>query len=107
MQAHALICHMGICPYLARPCSTAYTHQRRFGPRWRSRGSRRNVRVSTVPYVLGHSESEIHRLMRQAGLLSPITARLMRDAGLSRDMRVLDVGTGTGDVAILAADIVG
>jgi ubiquinone/menaquinone biosynthesis C-methylase UbiE len=63
--------------------------------------------VSTVPYVLGHSESEIHRLMRQAAVLTPITTRLLRDAGLSPDMRVLDVGCGAGDVAMLVADMVG
>lgn len=45
--------------------------------------------------------------MRQAAVLAPITTRLLHDAGLSPDMRVLDVGSGAGDVAILAADIVG
>jgi cyclopropane fatty-acyl-phospholipid synthase-like methyltransferase len=40
-------------------------------------------------------------------VLAPITSRLLRDAGLSRDMRVLDVGCGTGDVSMLAADMVG
>jgi protein-L-isoaspartate O-methyltransferase len=63
--------------------------------------------VSTVAYVLGHSESEIHHLMRQAAVLTPITTRLLCDAGLSRDMRVLDIGCGAGDVAMLVADMVG
>jgi ubiquinone/menaquinone biosynthesis C-methylase UbiE len=63
--------------------------------------------TSKVPYILGHSESELRRLMRQSAMLSPITRRLLGDAGLSRDMRVLDVGCGTGDVSMLAADIVG
>jgi 2-polyprenyl-3-methyl-5-hydroxy-6-metoxy-1,4-benzoquinol methylase len=84
--------------FAARPQAT---------PRQHPRGSRRNTRVSTVPYVLGHSESEIYRLMRQAAVLTPITTRLLRDAGLSRDMRVLDIGCGAGDVAMLAADMVG
>lgn len=63
--------------------------------------------ASKVPYILGHSESELERLKRQAGVIEPITRRLLRDAGLCREMRVLDVGCGTGDVSMLAAEIVG
>src|ERR1700754_3657773 len=62
---------------------------------------------AALPYVLGHSDSELHRLMRQAAVLAPITRRLLSDAGLARDMRVLDVGCGTGDVSMLVADMVG
>jgi ubiquinone/menaquinone biosynthesis C-methylase UbiE len=63
--------------------------------------------MSAIRYILGHSESELQRLMRQAAVLAPTTRRLLNDAGLSRDMRVLDVGCGTGDVSMLAADMVG
>jgi ubiquinone/menaquinone biosynthesis C-methylase UbiE len=63
--------------------------------------------MSAIRYILGHSESELQRLMRQAAVLAPTTRRLLSDAGLSRDMRVLDVGCGTGDVSMLAADMVG
>lgn len=63
--------------------------------------------TSKVSYGLGHSESELQRLGRQASVVAPITRRLFRDAGLSRDMRVLDVGCGTGDVSMLVADMVG
>jgi ubiquinone/menaquinone biosynthesis C-methylase UbiE len=59
------------------------------------------------PYVLGHSDREIERLKAQARLIDPITARFLREAGLVPGMRVLDVGSGAGDVAFLAADIVG
>jgi 2-polyprenyl-3-methyl-5-hydroxy-6-metoxy-1,4-benzoquinol methylase len=62
---------------------------------------------AAFPYALGHSDSELHRLMRQAAVLAPITRRLLSDAGLARDMRVLDVGCGTGDVSMLVADMVG
>jgi ubiquinone/menaquinone biosynthesis C-methylase UbiE len=58
-------------------------------------------------YVFGHSDSELYRLMRQAAVLTPITRRLLSDAGLARDMRVLDVGCGTGDVSMLVARMVG
>jgi 2-polyprenyl-3-methyl-5-hydroxy-6-metoxy-1,4-benzoquinol methylase len=60
-----------------------------------------------VEYILGHSPVEIRRLMLQAALLEPITERLLREAGLAPGMRVLDLGCGTGDVAMLAAGIVG
>jgi protein-L-isoaspartate O-methyltransferase len=58
-------------------------------------------------YVLGHSDDELHRLAFQAALIEPITRRLLADAGIEAGMRVLDVGTGRGDVAMLVAEIVG
>jgi ubiquinone/menaquinone biosynthesis C-methylase UbiE len=60
-----------------------------------------------VPYILGHSPDEVRRLTVQAAALKPITERLLREAGLAAGMRVLDLGCGTGDVAILAAKLVG
>ena len=63
--------------------------------------------MTEVEYILGHSESEIRRLMLQAELLRPLTERLLLSAGLAPGMRVLDVGCGVGDVAMLAASIVG
>lgn len=38
---------------------------------------------------------------------APYTARFLQDAGISPGMRVLDVGAGAGDVALLAAGLVG
>ena len=58
-------------------------------------------------YALGHSEKELQRLSRQGQLLGPFTRQLFEEAGISRGMRVLDVGCGSGDVAFLAADLVG
>src|SRR4249919_2438082 len=58
-------------------------------------------------YVLGQSDHEYERLMLQARILRPYTEKFFRAAGLAPGMRVLDVGSGMGDVAILAADIVG
>jgi ubiquinone/menaquinone biosynthesis C-methylase UbiE len=60
-----------------------------------------------VAYILGHSPAEIGRLIFQAGILKPITERLLREAGVAPGMRVLDLGCGTGDVALLAAELVG
>ena len=58
-------------------------------------------------YALGHSEQELQRLSRQGQALGPFTRQLFEEAGISRGMRVLDVGCGGGDVAFLAADLVG
>ncbi|MGY3578900.1 class I SAM-dependent methyltransferase [Bradyrhizobium sp. USDA 4504] len=58
-------------------------------------------------YVLGHSKRELRRLMLQADNLRPITTRLLREIGLAPGMRVVDLGCGAGDVAMLAAEIVG
>jgi 2-polyprenyl-3-methyl-5-hydroxy-6-metoxy-1,4-benzoquinol methylase len=58
-------------------------------------------------YALGHSEQELERLTRQAQAFEPFTRQLFEEAGISRGMRVLDVGCGSGDVAFLAADLVG
>src|SRR5215472_4599366 len=58
-------------------------------------------------YALGHSERELQRLSRQGQSLAPFTRQLFEDAGISQGMRVLDVGCGSGDVAFLAADLVG
>ena len=58
-------------------------------------------------YILGHSPAEIQRLEAQAEILRPITERLLVNAGIGPGMRVLDIGCGAGDVAMLAAELVG
>jgi SAM-dependent methyltransferase len=58
-------------------------------------------------YVLGHSDHELDRLKAQARLIDPTTKRFFREAGIAPGMRVLDVGSGAGDVAFLAAEMVG
>ena len=63
--------------------------------------------ASTSQYVLGTAEAEHDRLMRQAALLAPYTERLFREAGVGPRQRVLDIGSGMGDVALLAAQVVG
>lgn len=62
---------------------------------------------SDAAYVLGHSEQELERLIARAPLFEPFTAQVFRDAGLAPGMRVLDVGSGSGDVSFLAARLVG
>jgi len=59
------------------------------------------------PYVLGSTDAEHERLIRQAKMLDPLTERFFRDAGIGPGQRVLDIGSGLGDVAILVARLVG
>jgi ubiquinone/menaquinone biosynthesis C-methylase UbiE len=62
---------------------------------------------NTGDYVLGHSDRELERLRLQAQLINPITRQFLIEAGLGPGMTVLDIGSGAGDVAFLAADLVG
>ena len=58
-------------------------------------------------YLLAYSDEEVRRLERQAQFVSSLTRRLFEMAGIARGMRVLDVGSGAGDVALLLAEYVG
>jgi ubiquinone/menaquinone biosynthesis C-methylase UbiE len=58
-------------------------------------------------YPFQSSEDERRRLIAQAGLVAPLTERLFEKAGITSGMRVLDIGSGSGDVALLAARFVG
>jgi ubiquinone/menaquinone biosynthesis C-methylase UbiE len=58
-------------------------------------------------YALGRSTAETRRLMRQAQIYGPITRQFLASAGIGTSMKVLDVGSGAGDVALLLADLVG
>lgn len=55
-------------------------------------------------YALGHTSHERNRLLRQATILHGWTAEFFRSAGITPGMRVLDVGSGMGDVSLLAAE---
>jgi ubiquinone/menaquinone biosynthesis C-methylase UbiE len=58
-------------------------------------------------YVLSRAPAETRRLQVQAQVLNPSTQQLFEQAGITTGMRVLDVGSGAGDVALLLADRVG
>jgi SAM-dependent methyltransferase len=64
-------------------------------------------RRSNSDYVFGYTNSEHKRLIRQAARIAPVTERLFREAGIAPGQRVLDLGSGVGDVAMLVARIVG
>src|SRR5215471_2246178 len=61
----------------------------------------------SADYPLGHTDAEHQRLIRQAARVAPITERFFREAGIGPGQRVLDLGSGVGDVAMLVARLVG
>jgi len=65
------------------------------------------VELRQSEYLLGHTDREQRRLIRQAHVLAPATYQFLRDAGIGLGMRVLDIGCGMGDVAMLVAQLVG
>lgn len=60
----------------------------------------------TSHYTLGNTDAERERLIRQAMILAPLTERFFRHAGIEPGQRLLDLGSGVGDVAMLAARLV-
>lgn len=65
------------------------------------------MKESTTTYVLGSSDPEIERLDRQSASIEGATRLLLRAAGIQPGMRVLDLGTGIGHVAMIVAEMVG
>jgi ubiquinone/menaquinone biosynthesis C-methylase UbiE len=63
--------------------------------------------IRSTDYPLGNTDAEHERLIRQAARVAPITERFFREAGIGPGQRVLDIGSGVGDVAMLAARMVG
>ncbi len=56
-------------------------------------------------YVLGSDDAEIARLDAQASSIAGATEALLRAAGIGGPMRVLDLGTGLGHVALQIAGL--
>jgi ubiquinone/menaquinone biosynthesis C-methylase UbiE len=88
------------------------------GPSNQTNAQEEIKRVTTTPtnvttansshdYALGSTNSEHERLIRQAARIAPYTERLFREAGIGPGQRVLDLGSGVGDVSMLLARIVG
>jgi ubiquinone/menaquinone biosynthesis C-methylase UbiE len=58
-------------------------------------------------YVMGRTEDETRRLEDRARFFEPLTRGLFEDAGICAGMRVLDLGSGAGDVSLLVTELVG
>ncbi len=56
---------------------------------------------------LKNSNSQVKYALGQGTVLAPYTRQFLTEAGLTAGMRVLDVGSGSGDVSFLARDLVG
>lgn len=65
------------------------------------------ILAQNQPYILGHVDSELDRLIKQAHFYGDLTKHVLQLAGLKPGMRVLDIGCGAGDVSFLAAQFVG
>jgi SAM-dependent methyltransferase len=63
--------------------------------------------VNNPEYALGSDDSEIARLQTQAAIIAEPTAILFQRGGIQPGMRVLDLGSGPGDVAFQVAEMVG
>jgi 2-polyprenyl-3-methyl-5-hydroxy-6-metoxy-1,4-benzoquinol methylase len=63
--------------------------------------------TTDTTYLLGHDPVELARLEHQARMLAPATRTILQLAGIAPGMRVLDLGTGAGDVAFQVAELVG
>jgi ubiquinone/menaquinone biosynthesis C-methylase UbiE len=58
-------------------------------------------------YTMGRSAEETERLIEQSQLYDDITRRFFLRSGIAKGMKVLDVGSGAGDVALTLAEFVG
>ena len=65
------------------------------------------VPANTNEYALGSDAAEHERLIRQAAWLTAHTESFLRRAGIGPGQRVLDLGSGVGDVALIAGRLVG
>jgi hypothetical protein len=88
------------------------------GPSNQTNAQEEIKRVTTTPtnvttansshdYALGYTNSEHERLIRQAARIAPYTERLFREAGIGPGQRVLDLGSGVGDVSNVSPEALG
>ena len=62
---------------------------------------------SDATYTLGRTSHETNRLIEQSKIYGASTYRLCKRAGITAGMRVLEIGSGAGDVALALAKLVG
>lgn len=58
-------------------------------------------------YTLGRTSHETTRLIEQSRIYGESTQRLCKRAGIAQEMRVLEIGSGAGDVSLMLAELVG
>ena len=57
-------------------------------------------------YTLGRTSHETTRLIEQSKIYGESTQRLCKQAGIAEGMRVLEIGSGAGDVALMLSELV-
>ena len=62
---------------------------------------------SDATYTLGRTSHETTRLIEQSRIYGASTQRLCKRASIAKGMRVLEIGSGAGDVALMLAELVG
>ena len=62
---------------------------------------------SDATYTLGRTSHETTRLIEQSRIYGPSTERLCKRVGILAGMRVLEIGSGAGDVALILSELVG
>jgi ubiquinone/menaquinone biosynthesis C-methylase UbiE len=60
-----------------------------------------------MAYPIGETDAQSRRLITQAQLYNPSTRAFFQAAGIGRGMKVLELGSGVGDVSLVLADLVG
>ncbi len=58
-------------------------------------------------YTMGRTDEETQRLIEQSQLYDDVTRRFFLRSGIAKGMKVLDVGSGAGDVALTLSEFVG
>lgn len=62
---------------------------------------------TNAEYTMGRSIQEAERLIEQSKIYESITRDFLKNAGITKGMKVLDIGSGSGDVALILAEMVG
>ena len=68
---------------------------------------RLNASNRDATYTLGRTSHETTRLIEQSRIYGESTHRLCKRAGIASGMRVLEIGSGAGDVSLMLAELVG
>ena len=62
---------------------------------------------SDATYTLGRTSHETTRLIEQSRIYGESTRRLCKRAGISEGMRILEIGSGAGDVTLMLSELAG
>lgn len=66
-----------------------------------------NERTGDPRYTMGRDQEETDRLIQQSRLYDGLTRSFLNAAGIRSGMKVLDIGSGAGDVSLILGELVG